>query len=271
MAQALAAGIVRAGLCPATSITAADPVSSARQRFEQLVPGGRTVDNNGAILEKPRIIFLAVKPQQLPAVCRQVAAHASSTPIGEHLFVSIVAGVPLASLSEGLGTDRVVRVMPNTPCLIGAGASGYACAPAVVADEQQVVQKLLETVGIAYRLAEVALDAVTGLSGSGPAYVYELIEAMADAGVQGGLARDVALSLAAQTVFGSARMVLESGEHPATLKDRVTSPGGTTIAGLHALHQGGFRGLVMTAIQAATKRSRELGQSADGSGLSTID
>jgi len=150
--------------------------------------------------------------------------------------------------------------MPNTPCLVGEAAAGFALGRAASADDAELVESMLQTVGVAMKVEEQLLDAVTGLSGSGPAYVYQIIEALSDGGVRVGLPRNVATSLAAQTVFGAAKMVLETGEHPGALKDAVTSPGGTTIAGLHALERGGLRGTLMNAVEAATEKSKELGQ-----------
>jgi pyrroline-5-carboxylate reductase len=175
--------------------------------------------------------------------------------------VSIAAGITLRQLAEGLGSHcRLVRVMPNTPCLVGASASAYCPGDKATAEDVAVVDCLLNAVGRAFRVPEHLLDAVTGLSGSGPAFVYLMIEALSDGGVRVGLPRDVATALAAQTVLGSAKMVLETNLHPGTLKDMVASPGGTTIAGLHALERGGVRGALMDAVEAATKRSQELGQ-----------
>lgn len=269
MAQALASGMVRAGLVQPTQIWASDPAAGARQRFAELVPGCVVSADNRVVWDRPRILFLAVKPQHVaglwspPSSLLSIPAEVRD----RHLFVSIVAGVPLSLLTQGLQSSRVVRVMPNTPCLVGQGASGFACAAGVGEAEQQLVGRLLQTVGLAYPLAEPLLDAVTGLSGSGPAYVFEFIEGLADGGVRMGLPRDVAMQLAAQTVLGAAQLMRDSGEHPAVLKDRVTSPGGTTIAGLHQLHVGGLRGTLINAVQAATLRSQELGRAA-GSGSS---
>jgi pyrroline-5-carboxylate reductase len=178
----------------------------------------------------------------------------------EKLIISIAAGVPLAKLTVGLKTERVARVMPNTPALVGKGASAYALASGASTADGQLVGQLLGAVGLAFLVDEKHLDAVTGLSGSGPAYVYVMIEALADGGVKMGLTRDVALALAAQTVRGSAEMVLTTGEHPAALKDKVASPGGTTIAGLAALEDRGLRSALIAAVEAATKRSIELGK-----------
>jgi pyrroline-5-carboxylate reductase len=178
-----------------------------------------------------------------------------------HLVISIAAGINLRQLSEGLGADRrLIRVMPNTPCLVGASASAYSPGTAATVEDITLVDRLLEAVGRTFRLPEHLLDAVTGLSGSGPAFVFVIIEALTDGGVRVGLPRDVAATLAAQTVFGAAKMVLETGLHPAVLKDGVASAGGSTISGLHALENRGLRGALMDAVAAATSRAKELGQ-----------
>jgi pyrroline-5-carboxylate reductase len=204
------------------------------------------------------VIVLAVKPQSMPAVLQELKPLLG----GEHLVISIAAGVTLASLTAALGQERrLVRVMPNTPSLVGKGASGFALGGAATADDGALVEKLLSTVGIAVQLPERLLDAVTGLSGSGPAYAFQMIEALSDGGVCVGLPRDVATRLAAQTLLGAAEMVLATGQHPAALKDAVASPGGTTIAGLHALEQSGVRAALINAVVAATERSQELGRS----------
>ena len=256
MATALAAGWAAARLLDVARSRASDPVPAARQRFEQ-VTGVKTVGTNVEVAASCDLLVLAVKPQVMAAVLAEVKPHLEP----RHLVVSIAAGVTLKTLADGLGGKaRLVRVMPNTPCLIGASAAGYAAGGAATADDVTLVGKLFGAVGKAYPLPEHLLDAVTGLSGSGPAFVYVLIEALADGGVRVGLPREVAQSLAAQTVLGAAKMVLETGSHPAALKDAVASPGGTTIAGLHALERGGFRAALMDAVEAATLRSRELGK-----------
>jgi len=179
---------------------------------------------------------------------------------GEKLLVSVAAGIRLATLADRFGKGlRLVRVMPNTPCLIGQGACAYCLGEHATAEDGQLVKQLLQSVGIAYEVEEKLLDAVTGLSGSGPAFVYIMIEALSDGGVRMGLPRNVATALAAQTVRGAAEMVTVTGEHPGVLKDRVASPGGTTMAGLQALESGGLRAALMAAVEAATRRAGELG------------
>jgi len=256
MARALAAGFVRAKLALAEQILAADPSRPALEAFAAQVPGARILPDNAAVATEADLVWLAVKPQQVPAAIAEVRA--ALTP--QKLVISIAAGVRLATLAEGLGKNvRLVRVMPNTPCLVGQSASGYSLGPRATEADAQLVGRLLTAVGLALPLEEKLLDAVTGLSGSGPAFVYLMIEALSDGGVRMGLPRDVSLALAAQTLRGAAQMVLETGEHPAVLKDRVTSPGGTTIAGLQVLEAGGLRGNLIAAVEAATRRSIELG------------
>lgn len=257
MAQALARGFVQAGLVPASSVSAYDPHRATLERFTTEIVGARAAATNAAVVQDSDTIFLAVKPQHAADAMRDLRL--SVTP--NKLFVSVVAGLPIARLAAALGTQRIVRVMPNTPCLIGQGASAFAPGPAATSDDGRQVAELLSSVGLAMPIAEPLLDAVTGLSGSGPAFVYVLIEALSDAGVRVGLPRATATALAAQTVRGAADMVLTTGEHPAVLKDRVASPGGTTIAGLEALENHGVRAGMMAAVVAATRRSQELGQS----------
>jgi pyrroline-5-carboxylate reductase len=254
MARALAAGFVRAGLVRGEQIVAADPVAAARDQLGSAVPQARIAAGNADVVGAADLVILAVKPQQIPAVLEEIGPHANGK-----LVVSIAAGVRLATLASRLSDARLIRVMPNTPCLIGQSASAFALGPKATDADAALVRQLLEAVGRAYRVDEKLLDAVTGLSGSGPAFVYVAIEALADGGVRMGLSRDIALALAAQTFKGSADMVLSTGEHPAVLKDRVASPGGTTIAGLQALESGGLRAALMGAVEAATNRSIELG------------
>jgi pyrroline-5-carboxylate reductase len=182
--------------------------------------------------------------------------------------VSIAAGVRLASLAEWLGSAvRLVRVMPNTPCLVGQGACAYSLGEHATPEDGALVGRLLGALGATWQVEEKLLDAVTGLAGSGPAFVYVMIEALSDAGVKMGLPRHIATEMAARTLRGAAEMVLTTHEHPAVLKDRVASPGGTTIAGLQALESGGLRAALMAAVEAATRRSIELGIRDQGSGI----
>jgi pyrroline-5-carboxylate reductase len=254
MARALAGGLVRAGLVNPQQIHAADPVASAREGFLQDAPGSRGAATNRELVEQSDVVVLAVKPQQLASATSDLASVAAGK-----LVVSILAGVRLSKLAAAIPGARLVRVMPNTPALVGQGASAYALGPRATAADGALVGTLLTAIGRAYAVDEHLLDAVTGLSGSGPAFVYVAIEALADGGVRMGLPREIALALAAQTVKGAAEMVLATGDHPAVLKDRVASPGGTTIAGLQELENGGLRAALIAAVEAATQRSVELG------------
>lgn len=259
MATALAKGFVKAGLARPEHLLASDPLEGARQGFAKEV-GARATSSNAEVLEFSRVLFLAVKPDQVKDVVGEVRERFSE----RHLLVSIAAGVPISKLEDGLKREhqqtRIVRVMPNTPALVGESASAYALGKGAKAEDGELVQRLLSAVGVAFEVKESLLDAVTGLSGSGPAYVFMMIEGLSDGGVAAGLPREVATRLAAQTVLGSAKMLLETGLHPGALKDMVTSPGGTTIEGLHELEKAGLRGALMSAVRAATEKSRKLGQ-----------
>jgi pyrroline-5-carboxylate reductase len=256
MASALAKGFVQAGIASASRLIASDPVKEARSEFEKL--GVRSTVEASDVYRNADVLFIAVKPAQVGDLLRKEAGHIRP----RHLLVSIAAGITLSKLESALPERiRVVRVMPNTPALIGASASAYALGTSATADDGAVVQRLLGSVGLALEVKESLLDAVTGLSGSGPAYAYMIIESLSDGGVAAGLPREVATRLAAQTLLGSARMVLETGLHPGALKDMVTSPGGTTIEGVHELEKGGLRAALMTAVRAAADKSRKLGQS----------
>jgi pyrroline-5-carboxylate reductase len=254
MATALARGWLSAGLVTADRILASDLVPQARTEFARET-GVSSQEHNRPVVDGSDVLVLAVKPQNMAALLAEIR------PLVEprHLVVSIAAGVTLSQLAEGIGSERrLIRVMSNTPCLVAASAAGYAAAPTATAADCRLIDRLLSSVGKAFALPERLLDAVTGLSGSGPAYVFVMIEALSDGGVRVGLPRDVALQLAAQTVFGAAKMLLETNLHPGVLKDQVASPGGTTIEGLHALERAGFRAALMDAVEAATKRSAEL-------------
>lgn len=256
MATALAKGFLAAGQITPDRLIACDVLPAAADRFREQTGGGIGQDVRD-VLFAADIVFIAVKPQQVESLLPEVAPALRD----DHLFVSIAAGIPIAALESGLGPrSRVIRVMPNTPCLVSQGASAFALGTRATPENGQLVQTLLSTIGVALPVSESLLDAVTGLSGSGPAYVYVMIEALSDGGVRMGLPRDVAMRLAAQTVLGAAQMVLSTGQHPGALKDAVASPGGTTIAGLHVLEQQAVRGALMDAVQAATERSKQLGR-----------
>ena len=254
MATALACGFIRGELAGPREIMAGDPVDAARKHFAAET-GAKTGTGNTEVAKFADVVILATKPDQVPAVLAGIREVFT----GKHLLISIAAGVTLAKLEAGLPAGaRVIRVMPNTPALVGAGASAFALGKSATAADGELAKKLLSAVGLAFPVKELLLDAVTGLSGSGPAYVYQFIEALSDGGVAAGLPRDLATKLAAQTVLGGAKMVLETGAHPGALKDQVTSPGGTTIDGLHELEKGRMRAAVMSAVRAAAEKSKKL-------------
>lgn len=254
--SAIARGIIRAGLVKKENVMASDVSDELRQAIARDLDIKVTPDN-GALCDFAEITILAVKPQIVDPVAREIAKKLGKS----KLLVSVAAGVPLGRIETHLEPGaRVVRVMPNIPCVVGAGAAGFAGGAHATAADLEKVGAILNSFGVGLAVEEKYLDAVTGLSGSGPAYVFLFMEALADGGVQVGLSRDVALKLAMQTVYGAARMALESNKHLSELKDEVTSPGGTTIAGLYAMEQNGFRGTVMDAVVNATKRSQELGK-----------
>jgi pyrroline-5-carboxylate reductase len=254
MAKAMAQGFVRAGLLAESNVMAADPVPAAAEEFKRLLPGANIAPDNAQVATRSDVIVLAVKPQRAKTAMSEIRSAMS----GQKLVISIVTGFTTQSLAEALGQCRVVRVVPNTPCLVGQSASAYCLGPGATVADGELVAKLLGAVGLVISVDEHQLDAVTGLSGSGPAFVYLMIEALADGGVRQGLPRDVALRLAAQTIKGAGEMVLVTGEHPGALKDRVASPGGTTIAGLHVLEQQSVRGALISAVRAAAQRATEL-------------
>jgi pyrroline-5-carboxylate reductase len=254
--SAIARGVIRAGLVPPAQVMASDVSEVLRQSIAAEL-GIMATSKNNQVCDFADIVILAVKPQIVDAVAQEIAKSLGQA----KLLISVAAGVPLSRLERNLAAGaRVARVMPNIPCVVGAGASGYAGGTHATSTDLESVGAILNSFGIGVPVDEKNLDAVTGLSGSGPAYVFVFIEALADGGVQVGLPREVALKLALQTVYGAARMALESTKHLGELKDEVASPGGTTIAGLYALEQKGFRGAVMDAIVNATRRSQELGK-----------
>ncbi len=258
MATALARGCLQAGLVEKSRLLASDPLEEARQRFIEAVPGAMVTEDNHHLLNAADVVILAVKPQRMSEVLSGIAPDVQS----RHLLVSIAAGVTLENLAGQLPSGtRLVRVMPNTPCLIALGASCYSRGPSASEEDGLVVRQLLESVGCAYEVEEKLLDAVTGLSGSGPAFVYSMIESLAEGGEQMGLSAELALELAAQTTRGAAAMVLATGSPPAELRRQVTSPGGTTVAGLEALTAVRGPEAFRAAVEAATQRSAELGKS----------
>jgi pyrroline-5-carboxylate reductase len=250
MAEALARGLVGSGTASAAQLHASDPSAARRDVFRDIGAGG-VFEDNAELVRACDVVVLAVKPYIVPRAAAGIASAVSE----KHLIVSIAAGVTLAALEEALGTARLVRVMPNTPALVGAGASAYCVGADATEEDTGLVDELLSSVGTCCCVAEGWMDAVTGLSGSGPAYVYMVIEALSDGGVRMGLPRDTATELAAQTVLGAAKMVLETGEHPALLRDRVTTPGGTTVEGIHVLEGAGVRRAFMDAVEAATAKA----------------
>ncbi len=256
MAEALVRGLVRGGHIAADRIIASGP---RQERLDELVRayGIAVALDNRAVARAADLLVLSVKPQILDKVLLEIAGDLKPGT----LVVSIAAGVDAATIEIAVGDGvRVVRAMPNMPALAGAGATAIAPGSRSTAADLVAVRALFDAVGISVTLEEHHLDAVTGLSGSGPAYIFLILEALADAGVKVGLSRRNAQRLAAQTVMGSAKLLLDTDEHPGKLKDMVTSPGGTAIAGLHTLEQGGLRTTLINAVETATKRARELGR-----------
>ena len=254
MATAIAGGIVRSQILAVEDIAGFDINPAAAESFSQSTGVAAYTSNLEQLLAEAETVLIAVKPQMLKgalASCRTLLA--------DKAILSIVAGVTIAQLEELTSSARIVRIMPNTPALVGCGAAGYSAAAGALAQDVEFTGKILSSIGIAMQLREEELDAVTALSGSGPAYVFEFIQALADGGVAEGLPRDIALKLAAQTVYGAAKMVMESNTHPQQLKDNVTSPGGTTSRALELMAERGFSGIVMQSVRAAARRSRELG------------
>lgn len=255
MGEALVGGWLAARTVSASALFATDASAERRDLMKRRF-GVRVGADNRQAANWAEVVVLAVKPQVLDGVMKEL-----SSALAGKLILSLAAGVPLAHLAKLVPKGaRFVRIMPNMPVLVREGVSALAFGAGVSETDQHLARRLFEAVGRVVVVEEKLMDAVTGLSGSGPAYVFLAIEALADGGVKAGLPRSVADLLAAQTVLGAARMVLETGEHPAKLKDRVASPGGTTIAGLHRLEQGGLRAALIAAVEAAAKRSEELGR-----------
>jgi pyrroline-5-carboxylate reductase len=256
MGEALIRGLVESNLVPADAILVTDVrPDRTRQLTEQY--GVRALTGNGALVTEADVVILAVKPQIMAPVLREVLPALVNRP----LIISLAAGVSTATIQSVLGKyARLIRVMPNTPALVQQGVTAIARTPGLDVDDLETAQEIFAAVGKVVVLDEDHMDAVTGLSGSGPAYVAIVIESLADGGVKMGLDRATAMTLATQTVLGAATLLAETGLHPGALKDMVSSPGGTTIAGIAALEEGGIRTTFIRAVERATLRSRELGR-----------
>ena len=257
MAEALIRGLLNAGVAEKDQVIGSDPREDRCAEMSGRY-GIRVVADNLEVARQADILVLSVKPQVMAKVLDEVGKTIHS----HALVITIAAGVPLAAIEAKLPQARVIRTMPNTPALVGAGATAIAAGGHATDDDLEAAKRIFDSVGMTVILDEAQIDAVTGLSGSGPAYIFLIIEALSDAGVKVGLSRYNAQALAAQTVLGSAKLLIETNEHPGQLKDMVTSPGGTAIAGLHTLEAGGLRTTLMNAVEAATRRSRELGEMA---------
>jgi len=254
MAHSIVQGLLAAKLLAPERIVVSD-LSSERCALLEKSCNVATTSDNLEVVRQSTAVLLAVKPQNMAGILSEIQPVSSP----DTLYVSIAAGVTTSALYAGLGTGRIIRVMPNTAAQVQASATAICRGPNATEDDLHAVLKLFNALGAAVVVDEALMDAVTGLSGSGPAYIYLIIEALADAGVRNGLARATALQLAAQTCVGAAKMVLETGEHPGVLKDQVTSPGGTTINGLYRLEKRGVRSALIDAVNAAVARSKELG------------
>ena len=258
MGGALAAGIVRGGAIASRDIAIYDAQPSKAAELAAEIGGARAATSAADAVNGADIILLAVKPQVVAPVLKDLG-HQLTT---NHLVISIAAGVQIATMEALVPAGvPIIRVMPNTPALVGAGASSLTAGTSATAEHIALAETLLRVVGVTVVVDEKLVDAVTGLSGSGPAYVYMIIEALTDGGVNAGLPRDIARKLAAQTVYGGAKMVLDTGAHTGQLKDDVTTPGGTTITALASLERAGVRGALIDAVLAATNRSKEMGKS----------
>lgn len=256
MGTALVQGAIASGLVKAENVIGTDVLDAAMKAFENAT-GARCTHQIADLITASDVLLLCTKPQDIFTALRELRALDGAN----KLLISIAAGVTLSELEAKTQENiRVIRTMPNTPALVGKGAAAYCLGARCLSDDESMVVALLGSVGLAVSVPEKLMDAVTGLSGSGPAYVYLMIEALADGGVKEGLPRADALKLAAQTVSGAAEMVIRTGEHPAVMKDMVTSPGGTTIAGLAVLEGRAIRSALIDAVSAATARSKELGK-----------
>jgi len=257
MATAIAHGTILASIATDSEILFLDTNAQKIEVLKQKFPNCALATSSEELFQKCSRIILAVKPQTLLDISGKLKANV--TP--DHLLVSIAAGISLSKLASSFDTERIIRVMPNTPCQSLAGASGIAAASAVNVEDFDWCETIFSAVGKVVRVTDDQLHGVTGVSGSGPAYVLMMIEAMSDGGVMAGLSRQASLELATQTVLGTAKMVQDTGLHPAVLREQVTSPGGTTIAALSSMERASFRAAVIDGVMAAVKRSRELASS----------
>lgn len=255
MTTALLGGALESGNLSPDFVQIVEPDSTQRERLLRRFHGITILEKIESLRECERII-LAIKPQVLRKTGRELGSKVKGRP----LWISIAAGIPLQELYDLLGSQRVIRVMPNTPAQVGAGAAALAAQAGAQPSDIDWTLSLMRSVGVCLEIDEAQMHAVTGIAGSSPAYIYLVIEALSDAGVAGGLPRDAALQLAAQAVFGAAKMVLQSGQHPGQLKDQVTSPGGTTIAALRELEAAGLRSAIFEGVAACIARSKELEQ-----------
>lgn len=254
MGRALATGFCRDGGFPAADLVVFDPVEAAQTAVAEALPGVRFAASAAEAAALAQLVILAVKPQQAANACAELR----TTLADQSIVLSIVAGLPIATIAAATGTSRIVRVMPNTPCLVGRGVSAVAASAGIDRVDLDRILGLFASVGSVHEVAESLLDAVTAVSGSGPGYVALLIEALADGGVRAGLPRALAQALAIETFGGTAALLAVTKEHPAVVRDRVSSPGGTTIAGLAVLEQAGVRGAIGAAVTAAASRAAEL-------------
>lgn len=257
MAEALIKGIISSGLYKADNILVAEPNGPRRNHLGD-VYGISAYQENVELFNRCRVIIFAVKPQTMPSLLSECRTRIN----GNHILISIAAGLPISYYEKAIGGEclKIIRVMPNTPALVLEGASALSRNKNITENELAVAEKIFLAVGEVVILDEVHLDAVTGLSGSGPAYVFSFVEALVDAGVKSGLTRAISEKLAMQTVAGSVKLLKESGEHPAALRGKVTSPGGTAITALHVLEKVGFHGIIMDVVESAVNRSKELGK-----------
>jgi pyrroline-5-carboxylate reductase len=256
MGEALISGLVQSRSSTPENIICSD-IRKDKLKAVKEAYGVVTTGNNLTVVSTSEIVIYAVKPQIMAAVLRETADSLDMT----KLVISIAAGVPLAAIESCLNKDlRLIRVMPNIPASVKEGAAAIAPGKHVLKDDLKIAKAIFDSVGKSAIIEEELMDAITGLSGSGPAYIFLIVDALADAGVKMGLSREDALFLSTQTVLGAAKILMETQEHPGRLKDRVTSPGGTAIAGLHTLEEGGLRTTLINAVEVATKRSKELGE-----------